>query len=211
VFNGFQAGRGWIDLRSLMELRIENAYYEAGASRRGLEGYLGTEVARYAVSTDGLQILSVIPMVGRPAHDPPVQSLIPALEEKFEFYRLYYEIVFARSDNSHGSVLLGANSANELDQLSDQLSNPESICHPAATHCTVFPEACSVSVEMKIRLNGKAQTVVWWTILGSLVRSPHHLVIRRLNNTRLTPIQIDFRDPKALLLPLLPGDDISWS
>jgi hypothetical protein len=194
-----------------MEVRIENAYYKAAASRQGLDGYLGTEVARYAVSNAGLKLLSVIPMVSRPPQDPPVQSLIPASAEQFRFYRLYYEILFARSNNSHGSVLLGANSANELDQLSGQLSNPESICHPAATHCIVFPEACSVSVEMKVRLNGKLQTVDWGTSLHSLVQSPNHLVIRRLYNQRLTSIQIDCHDPKALLLPLLPGDEISWN
>lgn len=49
AYNGFEPGRGWIDLYSLMELRVENAYYQKGASRKGLEGFLGTEVARYAV------------------------------------------------------------------------------------------------------------------------------------------------------------------
>jgi len=59
-----------------MELRIENAYYQSGASRRGLDGYLGTEVARYAVNTHGLRLESAVPIQGRPASDPPVRSLI---------------------------------------------------------------------------------------------------------------------------------------
>jgi hypothetical protein len=194
-----------------MELRIENAYYRAGASRRGLEGFLGTEIARYAVAAQGLRLLDIHPMAAdRPAFDKPVQALISKPSQQFRYYRLYYEIVFARSDHSHGSVLLGADSPEELDHLSSDLNNPESVCHAGAVHCTVFPEACSVSVEMKILLNGKAETVVWGTILGSLVKDPHYLLLKRLDGTRPTPVRIDSNDPEALLLPLLPGDEITW-
>lgn len=211
AYNGFKPGSGWIDLRPLMELRIENAYYQAGASRRGLAGYLGTEVGRYDVTPKGLQLLSVVPMANRPADEKPVQDLIAASQTKFAYYRLYYEILFARTNGSHGSVLLGAGSSEDIKQLAADLSNPESVCHPGASHCTVFPEACSVSVEMRIVANRKTQTVVWGTRLDRVVNNPHHLLVERLYNGRLTPIQIDFRDPKALLLPLLPGDVIDWN
>ena len=211
AYNGFQPGQGWIDLRPLMELRIENAYYQNGASRHGLTGFLGTEVARYEILPQGLRLLSVQAMPNRPADQVTVQQLISRPELKFPYYRLYFEIVFARSDNAHGSVLLGAGSKEELDQLSAQLAQPEAVCHAASIHCTVFPEACSVSVEMRIVVNGQPQTVGWGSLLAGITNHPQHLQVKRLYAGRLTPLQINPRDPSALRLPLLPGDQIIWN
>ncbi len=211
AYNGFEPGRGSLDLRPLMELRIENAYYQNGASRRGLTGFLGTEIARYEVLPRGLRLLLVQPMPNRPADQAPVQQLLSQPGLKFPYYRLYFEILFARSHNAHGSVLLGAGSKEELDQLSAQLAHPEEVCTATASHCTVFPEACSVSVEMKIVVNGKPQTVGWGSLLMSIADHPQHLGMKRLNAGRLTPLQIDPHDPDALRLPLLPGDQIVWN
>ena len=211
AYNGFEAGHAWIDLTPNMELRIENAYYEAGAPRSGLAGFLGTEVARYAVLSNGLDLVSVQPMKNRPNADIPVQDLISGAARKFSHYRLYFEIVFARTDHSHGSVLLGAGSRKEIDELSERLTHPETVCYQPFVHCTVFPEACSVSVEMKVVVNGKATSVVWGSTLGNIAKQPHHLQIKRLFAGHLRPIRIDQNDPKALLLPLLPGDQITWN
>ncbi len=200
-----------MDLRSLMELRIENAYYQKGASRRGLEGFLGTEVARYDVTPRGLQLVSVQSMKERPEGEPPVQQLISNTEMKFAYYRLYFEIVFTRNGDSHGSALLGANSIEDLNELSAELTEPEKVCNATSVHCTVFPEACSVSVEMKIVVNGKPQTIVWGSLLASITDHPQHLEMKRLYAGRLTPIKINPRDPNALRLPLLPGDQITWN
>src|SRR5947209_15882016 len=83
AFNGFEAGHAWIDLEPLMELRIENAYYEPGAPRTGLAGFLGTEVARYIVRSYGLALVSVDPMSNRPKDQIPVNDLISNTETKF--------------------------------------------------------------------------------------------------------------------------------
>ncbi|MGC2658103.1 MAG: hypothetical protein WA324_08990 [Bryobacteraceae bacterium] len=207
-YNGFDRARDSIDLRPTMEIQIENAYYEKGASRRGLKGYLGTETAQYAVSDQGLRLLSVRHMKDRPANDAPVQQLIPEQGLKFRYYRLYYELVFARNKDSHGSALLGADSVSQLNQLAAQ---SDSVCDGTSFHCTVFPEACSVSVEIKISVNGKTQNVGWGSMLSSLVPHPRHLAMKRLYKGRLVPIKINPADPDALRLPLLPGDEITWS
>jgi hypothetical protein len=211
AYNGFEAGHAWIDLERLMELRIENAYYEPGAPRSGLTGFLGTEVARYEVTSHGLDLLSVEPMKNRPNDQAPVQDLISNREKRFSRYRLYYEVVFARRDHSKGSVLLGADSRAEIDALSAQLSNPEAVCSQRSTHCTVFPEACSVSVEMKIIVNGKPESVLWGSTVASIAKQPHHLEMKRLYEGQLRPVRINANDPKSLLLPLLPGDRIAWN
>ncbi len=210
-YNGFEPGSGWIDLRPQMEVEVENAYYEKGASRRGLKGFLGTEVARYEVTSQGLRLLSARPMVERPAGDPSVQDLIAPDTASFRYYRLYFEIVFARKNNAHGSVLLAANSPEELGSLSVQMSHPETICTDDSIHCRVFPEACSVSVEIKIVVNAKPQLIVWGRVLSGVVTDhPAHVELKRLYRGHLTAIKLDPHDTNALRLPLLPGDQITW-
>jgi len=141
----------------------------------------------------------------------PVQELIANTETKFTRYRLYYEVVFSQRDHSHGSVLLAAESQAEIETLSAQLSHPEAVCTERSTHCIVFPEACSVSVEMRVIVNGKSESVLWGSTVGSIAKQPRHLEMKRLYAGDLRPVRIDAKDPKSLLLPLLPGDRITWN
>ena len=210
AYNGFEPAKSWIDLRPLMELRIENAYYEKGASRRGLAGFLGTEVAQYEITPQGLRLLSVQPMKDRPEDELPVQQLIRQAELGYRYYRFYFEILFDRNSDAHGSALLGADSIEELDRLSARLAQPETVCNARSVHCTVFPEACSVSVEMKIIVNGEPQIALWGSVLESVAAHPKHLNVKRLYAGRLRPMKIDSHDRSALRLPLLPGDQIIW-
>jgi hypothetical protein len=149
-------------------------------------------------------------MLNRPKDDIAVQDLISSTKTKFSHYRLYYEIVFSHRDRSHGSVLLGADSQAEIEALSGELSHPEAVCSQRSAHCIVFPEACSVSVEMKVIVNGKAEAVFWGGTLGSVVKQPHHLEMKRLYAGELRPVRMDAKDSNCLLLPLLPGDRIVW-
>jgi hypothetical protein len=211
AYNGFERAQSWMDLRSEMVLRVENAYYEPGASRHGLEGFLGTEVALYEVTARGLRLLSVEPLKDPPEGEPAVQDLIRSAQMSLRYFRLYFEIVFAQNNDAHGSVLLAANSTDELDGLSARLNRPETVCNDAAPHCTVFPEACTVSVQIHIVVNGKARNVDWGGALMEIVTDhPQHLELRRLYAGQLIPVQIDPRDRNALQLPLLPGDEVNW-
>jgi hypothetical protein len=106
---------------------------------------------------------------------------------------------------------LGAESQAEIDALSAQLSHPEAVCSQHSTHCIVFPKACSVSLEMKVIVNGKPESVLWGSTLGSVAKQPRHLEMKRLYAEQLRPVQINAKDPKSLLLPLLPGDRIAWN
>ncbi len=106
---------------------------------------------------------------------------------------------------------MGADSPKEIDELSVRLKYPETVCYQPFIHCTVFPEACSVSVEMKIFVNGKATSVIWGSTLGNIAKRPYHLRMKRLYAGQLRPVRLDPNDRKALLLPLLPGDEIIWN
>jgi len=217
-YNGFEPGLGSMVLRPQMEIQIENAYYEKGASRKGLKGFLGTEIARYEITAAGLRLLTVTPMKERPEADLPVERLIAPAQLNLHYFRFYFEIVFARKNNEprkddeRGSVLLAADSIEELNQLSTRLTNdPEALCGKSSAQCTAFPEACSVSVEMKIVVNGKPQTAVWASALSSIVTDhPRHVDLKRLYGERLTEVKLNPHDTNALRLPLLPGDQITW-
>ncbi|MBV9301708.1 MAG: hypothetical protein JOY62_07685 [Acidobacteriaceae bacterium] len=211
LYNGFKPGDGSMFLRSGMELRVENAYYKPGSSKRGLEGFLGTEVARYRMRPNGeLELLSVQSMKDRPSDDVPVERLISGVQTRCRYHRFYYEIFFRKAGESRGSVLLGANSSDELTSLAAQLlSDPESVCRHGSEQCTVFPEACSVSVEIQIVVDGKATTVPWSSTLSAVAEHTGTLKLFRVNNGRLLPVEFDARDDEALELPLLPGDHVT--
>jgi hypothetical protein len=196
-----------------MELRIENAYYEPGMPKRGLKGFLGTEVARYTVDSQGrLQLASFQPMKNRPNGEPPVQQLIASSQLRDRYHRFYYAILFKRSGEARGSVLLGANKKDDLDRLAAELlADPDSVCNDTSRHCTVFPEACSVSIEMQIFVNGAPQNVIWGSLLASVAPHPRNLELLRPYNGNLTAVHLDLRDPNALRLPLLPGDRLNWN
>jgi len=195
-----------------MELRIENAYYRPGMSRRGLDGFVGTEIARYKVRSGGLQLLSVQPMKDRPTEQLPVEQLIHPFQVRHQSYRFYYEILFKKSGDTRGSVLIGAETKNDVNRITtDLLSDPDSVCGARSPNCTVFPEACSVSIEMEIVVNGRPQNVIWGGLLSNVVGHPHHLELFRIYNGRLFPVRLDTHDLEALRLPLLPGDHIKFS
>ncbi|MFZ0594016.1 MAG: hypothetical protein WAM39_26400 [Bryobacteraceae bacterium] len=211
-YNGFEPARSWMDLHPWMELRIENAYYKAGAPKRGLDSFLGTEIAHYQVRPQGgLRQLSVQSMKVRPVDQPPVQQLIGGPQRRYRYYRFYSAIVFKRNGRTSGSVLLGANSTAGLERLAAQLlAEPASVCGDKSAHCTAFPESCSVSVEMEIVVNGAPRTVMWGSRVGSVAIHPRRVELLRPYAGRPTPVEMDPSDPNAFRLPLLPGDRITW-
>ena len=109
------------------------------------------------------------------------------------------------------AALLSAVSIDELDRLTEQLlTEPDSVCDGVSTHCTAFPEACSVSLEIEISVNGAARLVPWTSVLADVVERHRHVELFRPYVGRLAPVEIDSRDPSALRIPLLPGDRVKW-
>jgi hypothetical protein len=204
---------GWVDLVPRMELRIENAYYRDGMPKRGSAGYLGTETARFQVRPKGglrfLSIQSALPQ--RPRDQLPVQELIRTSQRRYHNYRFFYAVVFNHRGNIHGSVLLGAKSQNEMDRLTERLAaDPDFVCGSPSEHCTVFPEMCTVSIDIEIVVNGAPRAVLSGSQLSSVAPAARHVELLRLFGDRLTPVQIDPNDPAALRSPLLPGDQVEW-
>lgn len=204
----------WVDLVPQMELRIENAYFEPGASRQGFSGYLGTEIARYQVGQDrGLWPLGAqTPLAKRPNDQPSAQALIRPLERRHRKYRFYYAVVFTQKGTAGGSVLLGASSLGELDRLGAELLRaPDSICGHRSPHCTVFPDTCTVSLETQIVVNGQKRNVPWRSTLASVAPNARHIeLVRRSGVDRFTSLSINAADPEEVRIALSPGDQVNW-
>ncbi len=203
--------QGWL-LHPNTELHIENAYYREGAPKHGIANYLGTEKAVYEVRATGLRRISVqSDLEQRPADQPPVQELIGPAQSRYRYYRYFFQIVFRQKAGVRGAVLLGASASGELDALSARLrTDPDAVCGGRSPHCAVFPEACTVALEMEIIVNGARRSVAWASLLNSVVKNPRKLRLLRLHDGRMTPVEVDASDPDALRLPLLPGDRIEW-
>ena len=102
-----EVGPGWVDLRPEMCLRAENAYFKEGAPRRGLAGFIGTEVAQYrARANGGLTLVSVeSKVVQRPKDQPSVSKLIPAALARYRYHRFLYQVIFRSKGCSTGRRL----------------------------------------------------------------------------------------------------------
>ena len=201
----------WVELRPEMELRVENAYYREGSTRRRLADFLGTQVAHYQVRRNGTlkSLTAETSLKEQPASQPPVQSLVSATQTRYRYHRFFYEILLNRKSELRGAVLLGASSAAELDRLATQLlADPASVCGIGAPRCSVFPETCTASLEIEIVVNGATRTVLWGSLLANVAAHPRQVEVLRPYRGRLLPVEIDPSDPNALRLPLLPGDRI---
>ena len=207
-FTNTELRTGAVDLQPQMEMRIEQAYY-----RNGKTGFLGTDVARYQVrARGGVRLVQVESNVKqRPAADPRVQDLIRGSQRRARYYRYFYAVVFREKGDTRGSVLLGASSLKELNQLGERLlADPDSVCGAKSPHCTVFPQNSTVSLQIAITVNGVPRTVAWGSSVASVAPHPAHLELLRNYEGRLAPVELTPTDRNALRLPLLPGDQLTF-
>jgi hypothetical protein len=204
----------YVDLLPQTELHILTAYFKEGAPRTGIEGYLGTASAEYrARPTGGLELTREESNVAAfPADQPPPRELIRPSQRRHRKYRFYYAVVFTQKGSASNSVLLGANSADDIERLGAQLlAEPDSICSGDSPHCTIFPKTTTVSVAMQIFVNGTPKTVQWRTNLASVTPGARHIEITRRSAVgRLTATVINMADPAAVRTFLLPGDQVKW-
>ena len=206
-------GPGWVELRPLTQLRVENAYFREGAPKHGLANFLGTEIVRYQVLETGAlqEIFFQSRVAQRPSDQPPVQQLVSESQRRNRCHRLFYQVLLSKKSDARSAVLLGAGSPKEIDQLTTRLlTEPETVCADDFTKCTVFPEACTVSLEIEIVVNGSRRTVLWGGDLAEFAEGHPNVTLFRRYKDGLAPVEMDAHDDQALRVPLLPGDVIRW-
>lgn len=211
-YNRFETGSGWVDVKPFMRIQIENAYYEPGRPKRGLDGFIGTERVWYRKPEPAGLIEGAIEpkmLAPRPPDEPAVQTLLPPGARAFGAYRLFFSIRVNRRGATRGAVLLGAPTQGELEsRAAALLADPDAVCREGAAECTVFPEVCTVSPELEISVNGQPKVFVWGTILASAVGNAKDIRLTRLLAGKRSTVPVDGTDKNALRLPLLPGDEI---
>jgi hypothetical protein len=85
-------GWTWVELQPGMELRIEKAYFRGGDQQATNKNYLGTELARYGVQSNGnLELLFLGPEVAeRPRDQESVKQNGLGIEWQKEFPRTVF-------------------------------------------------------------------------------------------------------------------------
>jgi hypothetical protein len=200
----------YLDLRPGVRLSVEKAYYTPGAARRGLTGYMGTRVATFGIKPNGDLLLvseQSKPFQGGPPNQLPSEPLLPPYMRSKRAYRFFYAVTFARSSRPSASVLLGARSMKEIEELSAKLkAAPDDVCTPQSVRCTVFPEGSTVSISMEIVVNGTAQVVLWGSVVGNVTGGRPASRVERMASGRLETVPGGGNQG----IRLLPGDRVSF-
>jgi len=202
-------GGMWVDLLPGTYAKVENAYFRDGAPRTGLEGYIGTQTARFVTDKQrGLRLITTSAAIPLSGGQVAADNLVRSGERNYRFYRYYYAIAFKRNGDSSGAVLLGANSLTELDKLGTQLlADPDTVCGPGSAHCSVFPKTCTVTLEADLEVNGAKRTVYWPAFLGNV--APPGKVVEVLRDGQ-APRKLDPNIQADLRYALLSGDKVRW-
>jgi len=201
----------YLDLRPGVRLNVEKAYYARGSSGRGLDCFLGTQLATFGVQTNG--VLQFLGVEAKPFRDGlasqiPADQLIPAYMRGKRFNRFYYAVPYVRSNQPTASVLLAGKSAKEIDMLSGQLkAAPDQVCSPQSMRCTVFPEGSTVSIMMDIVVNGVPKVVMWGSVVGSVTGGRPAASLERRDLEHSEPVRLE---GQSASMRLLPGDRVSF-
>ncbi|MBK7931051.1 MAG: hypothetical protein IPJ98_27335 [Bryobacterales bacterium] len=211
-FNGFQTGAGWVDLRPSMRIQIENAYYEPGKPKRGLEGFIGTERLWYRKPPTAGLIEGAFEdkmLAARPAAETPTTQLVTAPQRAHDAYRLFFSIRVNRRGATRGAVMLGAPSQAALEaRAAALLADPDSVCREGSPECVVFPEVCTVSPEIEVTVNGQLKVYTWATPLSAAAGKARSVKLTRMIEGKARTIPVDPADGNALRMPMLPGDEM---
>ena len=201
------ADLGWADLREKMSLQIDQAYFREGAESEDIRSYLGLESVRYAKTAAGplREAEDSPPLAMRSPSQPAARELLPAAQRDLPHHRLYYQLLINETDDRRAAVLLSAPSRETLQQLA---ADPVASCRQEPAACTIFPEHCSVSLQLEIEVDGKKMNVPWGTRLSLIVKGATEPRLYRSTGTRHERVELDPADPKALGIPLLPGDRV---
>jgi hypothetical protein len=199
----------YLDIRPGIHLSVEKAYYAAGSKEKGLDGYLGTQVAAFGLAPNGsLRLLSLDskPFQGAAVPKISADQLVPSHIRNERAYRFFYAVTFARCGRPSASVLLAAKSMKQIEDLTAQLkADPDRVCSGQSASCAVFPEGSTVSILMEITVNGAPKVVIWGSALGSATGGQPAARLERNISGHFEPVRL-FGD--TLRTPLLPGDRV---
>lgn len=203
---------GWVDLGADMALKLEKAYFMPPESRR-LQDYLGLETAEYRHDSPGsLRQRDYSPLRDRPSTQLPVTSALPADQLRCQYHRFFFQVVASKDSGPARAVLLSGDSKSIIVTATDRLLRGDGCpdTGQARAYCTAIPELISASISFTVAANGKPLVVSWGSTVASIVDPKGPVKLSRVFRGRMVPIKLDRHDPKALRLPLLPGDALTF-
>ena len=201
----------YLDIRPGIRLSVEKAYYAEGSKAKGLDGFLGTQVAAFGLAPNlSLRLLSLDskPFQGAAVPKITADQLVPSHMRNERAFRFFYAVTFARSGRPSASVLLAGKSLRQIEELTAQLrANPDQVCSTQARQCAVFPEGSTVSIMMEIVVNGAPKVVIWGSALGSATGGKPATSLERNISGSFETVRLV---GDGLRTPLLPGDRVTF-
>ena len=213
------------DLTSDFRLQVVSPIYAQGATTLPRQP-IGYETAEYvfvsAKKRSGVRISldSVTETVGG---GPPLKKSTTrntfSFPESFDYFRLLFRIDM--SSQLTIATVMSASDVTKLNKATEQReAGPSDFCQSASTAgvtCTSFPPGFGVIPELRVRVKGQESFVrVSGSVrdamnMGAFVTTaPKTLMVRRLFQGHLIPVQFDPASQDILDFVLMPGDEITW-
>jgi hypothetical protein len=121
--------------------------------------------------------------------------------------RFFFQVVIDKAKGAAGAVLVSTRSRAELLPLAEALLRGEGC---ASNSCTVVAEGATATLMFDVLVNGRPVEVLWGSPLASLLQGKRPRRFTRLHRGRPAPVEMNFADPQAVRMPLMPGDAITF-
>jgi hypothetical protein len=224
LFNayGYELGRGGVDLKPGLRLKVERAYFRPG--EQSISNYLGVSRVSFDVQTTPEGTLQ-FHQAGAIEYSPEslegadrmgVRDLSLTAIEGQEYYRLLFYTYVVPTENAVSAAIIGANDPGRLDELEQTMRlNPGGHCgglNAERRDCFGFEGFVTVSVQIGVEINGQLQFVDWRTKVKGVVptKAVKSLRIQRQFMNSLYDVRFNPRDASILQLTLVGGDRLSW-
>jgi hypothetical protein len=224
LFNayGYRIERSGVDLKPNLRLKIERAYFSN--AEKSDKNYLGISSVFFDVTKDSqgsvrfqqAQALQYSPAsLAQSDHEGSRDLAILDLKPQ-NHYRVLFYTHEVPTDQNFSAALIGADDSSHLDQFEQTIrAHADASCIPSTREdlqCMEFRGFVTVSVQIRIELNGQPKFVDWGTRVKDVVppKSRKSLKIQRLFANSYFPVQFKRSDPNILDLALVGADRLTW-
>jgi hypothetical protein len=231
LFNayGYLVGRGGLDLKAGLRVKIERAYFRpaaAGEEQHHVKNYLGVSTSNFDVERAGDGKLR-FKQVGDIKYSPETFAQgdgegsrdlgLRELPEQTHFRLLFYTYIVPKEQDISATII-GADSGAQLDGLEREIrahatKGCETDAQAKSRNCFEFKGFVTVSAQINVQLNGKFQFVDWGTKVGSVLpkNALKSLRIQRQFMGSYYDVRFNPSNADVLLLALVGGDRLTWS
>jgi hypothetical protein len=224
LFNayGYRLERSGVNLKPNLRLKVERAYFRRGED--SVRNYLGASDVLFDVTTNGERMLrfqQVHAIQYSPAslaqtdHEGHHDLAILDLEAQ-RHYRVLFYTHQVPNDRNFAAAIIGTNDPARLDQFELAMRADAGPSCESSTHdgleCLDFRGFVTVSVQVPVQLNGKAQFVDWGTKVKGVVpvKARKSFKMQRRFADAYYDLRFKRGDDSILDLTLVGGDRLTW-